>query len=86
MILAEWTVGQAVWTLFWTALVWSIFIAWIFLVIRIFGDIMRNSSLNGFGKGIWAIFVLAVPLLGVFLYMIVHGETMTERTEQMLQT
>ena len=79
MVLAEWTVGQAVWTLFWAALVWSIFIAWIVLVLRVFGDIMHNSSLSGFGKGAWALFVLAVPFLGIFLYLIVHGDAMGER-------
>jgi predicted neutral ceramidase superfamily lipid hydrolase len=77
--MAEWTVAQAVWTLFWAALVWSIFIAWIMLVLRVFGDIMRNGSLNGFGKGAWALLVLAVPFFGVFMYLIVHGESMSER-------
>ena len=79
MILAEWTVGEAVWTLFWAALLWSIFIAWILLVLRVFGDIMHNRSLNGVGKAAWALFVLVVPFLGIFIYLIVHGEAMSER-------
>ena len=79
MILAEWTVGQAVWALFWGALFWAIFIAWILLVLQVFTDIMRNSSLGGMAKALWAIFVLVVPFLGVFMYIIVNGEAMHER-------
>ena len=79
MILAEWTVGQAVWALFWGALLWSIFIAWILLVLRIFGDIMRNRDLSGFAKATWAIFVLVLPFLGIFLYLIVNGDGMADR-------
>jgi len=79
MILAEWTVAQAVWTLFWAGLMWAIFIAWIMLVLRLFGDIMRNDGLGGTGKGLWALFVLAVPFLGVFMYIITNGQGWNER-------
>ena len=79
MILAEWTVGQAVWAIFWAGLMWSIFIAWILLVLRIFADIVVSDDLSGLGRGSWALLVLVLPLLGVFLYMVVHGASMQER-------
>lgn len=79
MLAAEWGVGEAVWTVFWTMLMFSIFFLWIWLVIRVFVDIARNRDLSGVARGLWAIFIIIVPLLGVFLYLIVHGATMYER-------
>ena len=61
-------------TMFWLFL----FIAWIWLVISIFIDIFR-SDMSGWAKAGWIILVLLLPLLGVLLYVIVHGKSMTER-------
>ena len=65
--------------LFWTMLIFFIWIAWIMLVFRIFVDIFRSSDLGGWGKALWSIFVLVVPFLGVLVYLIARGHSMTER-------
>ena len=65
--------------LFWTMLIFFIWIAWIMLVFRIFLDIFRSSDLGGWGKALWSIFVLVVPFLGVLVYLIARGHSMTER-------
>ncbi len=36
--------------------------------------------MSGFAKAIWVIFVIVTPLLGVLIYLIVHGSGMQERT------
>ena len=54
-------------------------IAWIWLVISIFIDIFRSDDLSGWGKAGWLIVVLIVPLLGVLIYVIARGHSMTER-------
>ncbi len=33
------------------------------------------------GKALWTFGIIAVPFLGVFLYLIVNGESMTQRAE-----
>ena len=56
-----------------------LFIAWIWLVISIFIDIFRSDDLSGWGKAGWVILVLVIPLIGVLIYVIVRGQSMTER-------
>ncbi len=65
--------------LFWTMLMVFIWVAWIFLLIRIFSDIFRNHSMGGWGKALWSIFVIVLPFLGTLVYLIVHGKDMARR-------
>ncbi len=64
---------------FWLMLWFFLFFIWIWLLISIFGDIFRNE-MSGFAKAIWVIFVIVTPLLGVLIYLTVHGSGMQERT------
>jgi hypothetical protein len=64
--------------LFWSMLMFFLFFAWIILLFRVFADIFR-SDLGGFAKAIWSIFVIILPLLGVFVYVIAHGDGMRKR-------
>jgi hypothetical protein len=65
--------------LFWTMLWFFLWIAWLFLLFRVFADIFRNHEMSGWGKALWTIFVIVVPFLGVLVYLIVHGTDMTKR-------
>lgn len=65
--------------LFWTMLIFFLWFAWIMLLFRVFADIFRSKDMGGFAKALWSIFVLLVPFLGVFLYLIVRGRAMTDR-------
>ena len=58
-----------------------LFVAWITLVIRVYIDIFRSDDLSGVAKVIWVIFVMALPLLGVFLYMILRGDQLNEHAQ-----
>ena len=64
---------------FWTLLYFFIWIAWIMLVFRIFADIFRSDDLGGVGKALWSIFVILAPFLGVLVYLIIRGRSMTHR-------
>ena len=65
--------------LFWTFLIFAIWVAWLILLFHVFVDIFR-SDMHGVSKGIWAIFVIAVPFLGVFIYLIAQGGSMAQRS------
>ena len=65
--------------LFWAMLWFFLFFIWIWLLISIFADIFR-SEIGGFSKALWVLFVIVVPLLGVLIYLIVHGDDMQKRT------
>jgi heme exporter protein D len=65
--------------LFWTMMIFFLWIAWLFLLFRVFADIFRSKDMGGFAKALWSIFVILVPFLGVFMYVIVRGRSMSER-------
>jgi hypothetical protein len=64
---------------FWSILWITLFILWIWLVITVFIDIFRSDDLSGWGKALWTIFVIILPLLGVLIYLIVRGGSMQDR-------
>ena len=65
--------------LFWTMMIFFLWFAWIMLLFRVFADIFRADDMGGFAKALWSIFVIIVPFLGVFIYLIVNGRAMGER-------
>ncbi|MFT3851790.1 MAG: SHOCT domain-containing protein [Ilumatobacteraceae bacterium] len=70
---------------FWTVLMVFLWVAWIILLIRIFGDIFRNRDMGGGAKAFWSIFVIIFPLLGTLIYLIAHGSGMARRDQQQAQ-
>ena len=59
---------------FFTMLVFFLWVAWIWLVISVFIDIFRSGDLGGWGKAGWSVLVLLVPFLGVLIYLIVRSD------------
>jgi hypothetical protein len=49
------------------------------LLFRIIGDIFRDDSMSGWGKAGWCVFVVILPFLGCFVYLIARGKGMGER-------
>src|SRR5262249_54913452 len=67
---------------FWTMVEFFLWILWIWILIWIFIDIFRSHDLSGWGKALWFLFVLFIPLIGVLVYLIVRGSSMQERAQQ----
>ena len=64
---------------FWTMLVFFVWVAWFMLLFRVIGDIFRRDDLSGLGKTGWLIFAIVMPFLGVFIYLITQNDGMTQR-------
>jgi len=64
---------------FWTMLIFFLWVIWIWLLITVFIDLFRNKAMNGWKKALWVIFLIFLPLLGVLVYLIVHGDEMQQR-------
>jgi len=64
---------------FLTMLYFFIFVIWIWLLISVFVDIFRSHDLGGGAKALWVIFILLIPFLGVFIYLLLRGGKMHER-------
>jgi len=71
--------------IFWTMLWFFAFIVWIWLLIMVFADIFRSHDIGGFAKALWVIFIVFLPLLGVFVYLIARGGKMHEHAAQAAQ-
>ena len=69
----------------WTMLVFFVWIAWFMLLFRIIGDIFRRHDIGGGGKTLWTIFVILMPFLGVFVYLISQNDGMTQRSLEQMQ-
>ena len=65
--------------IFWTILIFFAWVAWIWVVITVLGDVFRRRDLSGWGKAGWTIFVIALPFLGVLTYLVAHSGDMAER-------
>ena len=64
---------------FWTMLVFFAWVIWFWLLITVFADLFRRHDISGWGKAGWTLFVIVLPFLGVFVYLIAQGKHMAER-------
>ena len=64
---------------FWSMLVFFAWVIWFVLLFRIIVDIFSRHDIGGGSKVLWIIFVIILPFLGVFVYLIANNEGMTER-------
>jgi hypothetical protein len=62
-----------------------VFVVWFWLLITVYADLFRRHDISGLGKALWVIFVLLIPYLGVFAYLITQGGGMAERNAQQVQ-
>jgi hypothetical protein len=81
LLAAEWGTGQVFWSMLW----FFLFFIWIWLLIIVFMDIFRSHDLSGVAKALWIIFVILLPYLGVFVYLIARGHKMQEHAVEAAQ-
>jgi len=63
----------------WTMLIFFAWVIWFWLLITVFADIFRRHDIHGGMKTLWCIFVIILPFLGVFIYLIAESKGMAER-------
>ena len=80
-LLAEFGSGQVLLSMLW----FFLFFIWIWLLITVFADIFRSHDMGGFAKFLWVIFVIFLPYLGVFVYLIARGHKMSEHAMEAAQ-
>jgi Phospholipase_D-nuclease N-terminal/Short C-terminal domain len=70
---------------FWTILIFFLWVIWIWILITVLMDLFRRHDIGGWGKAAWTLFVIVLPFLGVFMYLITQGRQMAERRSAELQ-
>lgn len=64
---------------FLTVLWFFLWVVWLVVLFRVILDIFRDDTLGGGAKAGWTIFVVLLPFLGVFVYLIARGRGMGAR-------
>jgi hypothetical protein len=62
-----------------------VFVLWFWLIVTVFGDLIRRGDISGVGKALWVIVLIVLPYLGVFAYLLVQGKGMAERNSQRIR-
>lgn len=78
ILLAEFTLGAALLTV----LEIFLFVAWIWVLVTVIGDLFSDHSVSGGGKAGWVFLMILVPFLGVLVYLVARGDGMHERAER----
>jgi type VI protein secretion system component VasK len=81
MLASDFGSGQVLWSMLW----FFLFFIWIWILITVFADIFRSHDLSGWAKAAWVIFVIFIPYLGVFVYLIARGHKMSEHAMEAAQ-
>jgi Phospholipase_D-nuclease N-terminal len=61
------------------------FVVWFWLLVVIFGDLVRRQDISGWGKALWVIGLVLFSYLGILAYLITQGRGMAERNTQQAQ-
>ena len=75
MLLAEVNLADMLWSMI--AFFFLVILLWILFGVIL--DIFRSDDLSGGMKAVWCLFILVVPWLAVFIYLIARGRGMGER-------
>src|SRR5687768_4685255 len=62
-----------------TIILFFLWVLWIWTVIAVLSDLFRRQDVSGGGKALWTFFIIFLPFLGVFIYLMAHGKSMAER-------
>ncbi len=81
MLIADYTFFD----LFWSLLVFFIWVMWFWLLFTIWFDIFRRDDISGGSKTLWLLFTILVPFLGVFVYLIKENDGMMKRAQARAQ-
>lgn len=65
--------------IFWTMLIFFSWAIWLWIAIVVLIDVFRRTEMSGWAKAGWTVLVIALPFLGVLLYLIVNGGGLAER-------
>ena len=81
MLAADYPFLDVLWTMF----IFFLWIIWFWLLFTVFVDVFRRHDISGGKKALWLIFVIILPFLGVFVYIISQNDGMTQRNLERAQ-
>ena len=70
----------------WSMVIFFMFFIWIMILWKVFTDLFRRRDIDGGIKVVWFVFVILLPFLGVFVYLLAEGRKMADRDMDQMQT
>jgi hypothetical protein len=75
------TLGDFLWSL----LVFFFIIIYFILLFQVVIDLFRRHDISGWKKAAWIVFLIIIPYIGVFAYLIINSQSMAERNVREVQ-
>ena len=66
----------------WTMLIVFAWVIWFWTLVTIAGDLFRRHDIGGGKKALWLIFMIFLPFIGVFAYLVLNGSGIAERSNK----
>ena len=63
----------------WSLLIFYFIFFYFMILFRVIGDLFSNKEASGLTKTLWLLFLLFLPFLSLFIYLITNGQAMNER-------
>src|SRR6476469_1905470 len=63
----------------WSLLIFYFIFFYFMILFRVIGDLFSNKEASGLNKTLWLLFLLFLPFLALFIYLITNGQGMPER-------
>ena len=74
--------ANSVWDFLLIVLWFFFLVIWIMVLFSVIGDLFRDKNTSGFKKFLWVLFLIFLPFITLFVYVIVRGRGMAERTAE----
>jgi hypothetical protein len=60
--------------IFWSVLWFFFLFIWLMVLFHVFSDLFRDHSVSGVEKTLWVLFLVFLPFLAAFVYLIARGK------------
>lgn len=71
--------------IFWTILFFFVFVVWLMILFNVLGDLFRRHDTTGATKVLWILFIVVLPYIGTFAYLLTQHNGMVERAQKAQQ-
>ncbi|PYE17861.1 phospholipase D-like protein [Williamsia limnetica] len=68
------------WDFIWYTIVVFAFVAYLVILFHVIGDLFRDNTTSGWVKAAWILFLVFIPYIALFVYLIARGGGMAERS------
>lgn len=72
------------WDFFWLMIYSFFFLAYLMVLFQVVADLFRDRELSGWWKALWMVFLIFLPVITAFIYLIARGRGMARRQAEMV--